>query len=379
VSSCLDLSRDARRLGLFDAADQSYDEFLADKWQTIFRELDLGDSETRTALAELREMLRPWAARPIGQRCEPPSFVSEDGFPAELSLSWRNRRPEVRILFESLGDDPTARGCQEAGRRLTGRLARKPGVSLDRYQKIEDLFLAADPDSYRPTVWHSLAWHPGGTPGYKVYLNPQVQGEGRSYEVVGEAMARLGLSSAWRPLWTRARELADAGHELEFFALDLAAAPESRVKIYFRHPAVALSEWNRVAAFARYHDSQRAAHAQKMIYGGSDGTVDNEPMTCLAFRQGADEPEEANIYLRLPGNVRSDAEAYQRIAGVMRCEGIDPEPYSRVLAGLAPRPLDTTVGLQELVSYRTTGARRTADVGVYLRFSTYDSPAARPV
>lgn len=361
------------RLGVFAAPEISYADFLADKWLVICRELGLNCSETTAAIDEIRDLLRPWGDRPIGTTAAVPSFVSEDGFPAEFSLSWRRQHPEIRILFESLGAGPSAVDSQRAGQALMDRLRERDEVSIEPYLKIEDLFVVPDPEPNRPTVWHSLACPPGGSFRYKVYLNPQAHGADRAFEVTGEAMSRLGLSAAWQPVEERGRELAARGHELEFFALDLSAAPGARAKVYFRHSPMPMSELDTVASFARAHDPVRAAEVRKMIYGPDVDEVHNEPMTCLAFRADSDTAEEANLYLRLPDNAESDAESTDRIAAVLESEGIDPTGFRAAISALVPEPKDT-VGLQELLSYRTIAPGQPADVGVYLRFSTYDRP-----
>lgn len=356
---------------LFHVAHLSYFEFLTNKWRDVCRGLKMPIAQF--VIDEIRTILHPWAAQLIGERCDPPSYVSADGFPAEMSVSWHRGRPELRILFESIGPEPTAHSRQEAGRALTRRLAGRPRVSIQRYLDIEDLFLVPDPQPNRPTVWHSLAWRPRHLPTYKVYLNPQAHGVDRAYEVVSDAMHRLGLSSAWQPVLARADELTQRGHEVEFLALDLDSSAKARLKIYFRHHEMPLTELNTVASLARDHDAARAAHASRVIYGRETTVVTNQPMTCLAFRPGTPGPEEANIYLRLPDNVRNDAEARDRITTLMQWEGIDPQPYTNALAHVSPAPPESTAGLQELLSYRTTAPDQPADLGLYLRFSTYNA------
>ncbi|WP_234359974.1 tryptophan dimethylallyltransferase family protein [Streptomyces sp. DSM 15324] len=350
---------------------KTFGGFLEEKWRAVCRGLGTDPRQTETVLGDLREVLHPWGARPVGTHCEPPSFVSADGFPAELSVSWKAGRPEVRVLFESLGSDGTPLGCQEAGRELTRRLAASPGTDIARYLSIEDLFLTSDPERYRATLWHSLAWRPGHRPHYKVYLNPQVNGLDRAYEVMAEAMHRLGLADAWRPVAERGRELAKQGHELELMALDLDAGSTSRVKVYYRHLPMEMEELDAVAALAHRYEPERAARARSVIYGRDGGTVSNEPMTCLAFREGAPGPEEANLYLRLPDNARDDTEAAARVARLMDLEGVDPRPLAGVLRELGAGGPGVTGMLQELCSYRTISPRTPADIGLYLRFSTY--------
>ncbi|MFG2916606.1 tryptophan dimethylallyltransferase family protein [Kitasatospora sp. NPDC048298] len=358
----------------FRAPEKTFGQFLEEKWTAVCRGLGTGELETARVLRELRDVLSPWGGRAIGTRCDPPSFVSSDGFPAELSVSWKAGKPEIRILFESLSIDRTPLGYQEAGRELTLRLAERPGVSIGRYLDVEDLFVTTAPDHNRPTIWHSLAWQPGERPHYKVYLNPQAHGLDRTHEVMAEAMHRLGLAKAWEPVGRRCEELALRGHEVEFFALDLDGGSASRVKVYFRHLPMTMDELDTVAALSHRHDSARAARARAVIYGRDGGTVDNEPMTCLAFREGATGPEEANVYLRLPGNARNDAEAAARIAELMRIEGIDPRPHAEVLRRLTAGVEEGDTGVQELCSYRTIAPGVPAHIGLYLRFNTYAGP-----
>ncbi|MFD4656574.1 tryptophan dimethylallyltransferase family protein [Kitasatospora sp. NPDC058444] len=362
-------------LGPFQAPERTFGQFLEEKWTAVCEGLGTDGAETARVLPDLRDLLGPWGARPVGTRCDPPSFVSSDGFPAELSVSWKAGRPEVRILVESLGFDRSPLGCQEAGRELTLRLAERPGVSIERYLDVEDLFVTPRPDRNRPTVWHSLAWQPGERPHYKAYLNPQAHGLDRTHEVMAEAMHRLGLAEAWEPVGRRCDELALRGHEVEFFALDLDGGSRSRVKVYFRHLPMPMGELDTVAALSHRHDSARAARARAVIYGRDGGIVDNEPMTCLAFREGATGPEEANVYLRLPGNARSDAEAAGRIAELMRIEGVDPRPHAEVVRRLTAGLPAGDTGLQELCSYRTIAPGVPAHIGLYLRFNTYAAPA----
>ncbi|MGP4014622.1 tryptophan dimethylallyltransferase family protein [Saccharopolyspora sp. 5N708] len=378
MSSHHDVPLVTKRWGIYSVSELSFAEFLTGHWREMSHQLGFASSAVDRSVSELDAVLSPWGDQPIGSACAPPSFVSADGFPAEMSVSWKGGDAELRVLFESLGTEPTPRSRQEAGLALTHRLAETRGVSLDRFHAVADLFLADCPLPNRPTVWHSLAWQPPHPPTYKVYLNPQAHGPDRAIEVVTEAMRRLNMVAAWNPVLQRLPELSQRGHEMEFVGLDLDERARARVKVYFRHHPMRQSEMDLIAALAHRHDTERAKSAWRAIYGGGhDTTIDNEPLTCLAFRSGSSGPEEANLYLRLPDNARSDAEAHDRIAALMRSEGIDPIPYQKLIHSIAPAALETVSGLQELLSYRTIASHRHADLGVYLRFSTYQAPTCQ--
>jgi hypothetical protein len=250
-------------------------------------------------------------------------------------------------LFESLGADLTARGAQDAGRDLTRKLVGKPGVNIDWYLAVEDLFVTDSPLPGSPTVWHSLARRHKEPSRFKVYLNPKARGTNHVAEVVGEALARIGMRNAWLSVSERQDELAAQGHEIEFFALDLTSPDSARAKVYFRHGPVTIDQLDTVASLAREHDSARAMNAYRAVYG-SQSLIVNEPMTCLTFRAGSTGPEQVNVYLRLK-----------------------PDPVETILRAENACSADAELGRRELLSFRTVGPNCPADVGLYLRFPQY--------
>ncbi|RRO14164.1 hypothetical protein EIL87_20655 [Saccharopolyspora rhizosphaerae] len=376
VHSSQEISPSPRRWGVFPVHEVSFTQFLTSQYRTAAEHLGFSPSEVETLITELSVSLSPWGDHPIGSCPEVPSFVSADGFPAEMSLSWRSHRPELRVLFESFGEDATPAGCQAAGRELTDRLADRDGVDLHRYRLVEDLFASEDPRVNRPTIWHSLAWRPGEATRYKAYFNPQARSTDPAavLDTTTEAVERLGLGRSWSSVRATMPEMADRGNEIEFVALDLVGSERARVKVYFRITGRSWEDLDSVASLAAGHDPARAERVWRSLYNGQDKAEGEEPMVCLAFRAGAPQPEEANLYLRLTGNTASDEEAAERTAGLMRQEGLDPQAYLDVVEALAPEPLAATTGLQDLLAYRTTAPGAPADVGTYFRFSVYDQP-----
>ncbi|GAB7051031.1 tryptophan dimethylallyltransferase family protein [Catenuloplanes indicus] len=368
-----------RHQQLFGASpDTTHAALLASLWDRICTAAWAG-GERVDARAHLADMLLPWAHRPIETVPRYPSFVSADGFPAELSVSWRKGVTEVRILFEPVGTDPAVRAVQDAGRAMVRALTARDGVSIRGYEAVEDLFTSDDPPAHRSGVWLSLACGPDLPPHFKVYLNPYVNGAGREWATVTRAMERLGLAAAWAPVVAARDALAATGTGLDYVALDLAAGAHARAKIYFRHRAAGLAGIHRLGAFARSYDAERVADAAADLYpdGGPD-TPDNEPMTGLAFRAGRDGADEANVYFRLPGAVPSDALAARRITTLMDREGAPADVYRRIADAVAPAPMETTTGVHELVSFRTRDAGP-ADIGVYFRLPVHASgDAPRP-
>jgi hypothetical protein len=146
-------------------------DFIAGKWAELCGEVGLTETDVKESDAELRHLLTP-LGDVLMRDIQTPSYIADDGFPVEASISWTPPSPEVRLMFESVGGTGNLRAAQDAGRALTRELAADPEVSIDRYLAIEELFLSALPASGQPTIWHAMARRQGSPTRYKIYLNP---------------------------------------------------------------------------------------------------------------------------------------------------------------------------------------------------------------
>ncbi|MGK5638061.1 tryptophan dimethylallyltransferase family protein [Streptomyces sp. URMC 126] len=359
----------ATRFALFDAADQSFGAFVCRQWAGAGHALGLPRDGLRRTETILHDLLADWFATPVGRECRIPSYVAADGFPAEMSVNWSGERPELRILFDAGFRAPRPTASAAAVSRA---LAHLPGVCLDRYLSVEDVFL--DDDGHEPApLWHAMAWRPGEDPVFKAYFGLYRWDHRRREAVTGQVMERLGMDPAWRNA-IRSHVSAPGDRELEFFALDLSRTPTARAKVYYRHHAADLDTVNAFASTARGHDPLHAATVYRALAGPDRKDAGEAALTCLAFRSGADRAVEATTYLRMPGLCADEREAVRRVETVLREEGVPTGPYRALVDALAPAALESFTGLQELVSYRT--GRRRGDVTTYLRFSVYPGPCA---
>ncbi|BCK66498.1 hypothetical protein Srufu_004510 [Streptomyces libani subsp. rufus] len=254
----------------------------------------------------------------------------------------------------------------EVSRRLTSQ----PGVSLDRYLSVEDMFLGDA--GHEPTpLWHAMAWRPGKEPAFKAYFGLYGWDHRRREAVIGQAMERLHRGSAWRNT-ARSQETVPSDRELEFFALDLSHGPEARAKVYYRNHVVNLDTVNALASTARAHDPLHASKVFRILAGPHRNDAGEAALTCLAFRDGADRADEATTYLRMSDLCGDELEVVRRVRAVLLKEDVPIGPYRALVDSLAPKALESFTGFQELVSYRT--GRRRGDVTTYLRFSVYPDP-----
>jgi hypothetical protein len=354
------LSEQTREISNESAQGQSFGEYLCAMWRTACEALAMPVDQTVRTTHVLRAALPAWAGEPITAEPAQPSYVADDGFPAELSVNWSGAGPELRVLFDFLGDT----------RKVLSLAAT---VDASRWERIHEIFT---PTAGRPSaapLWHSVAWRPPSSITHKTYFGLYEWPLSQRYAAVSEAMARLDMAAEWNAARERV-EAQESRREIEFFAVDLADDATARVKIYYRNHGADLDELNRIASVAQHHDADNALAAYRTLAGG--GTAAGAAaLSCLAFRSGLDQVAESTTYLRLSSLAGDDQEAVDRTAALLRDEGVDPSRFRALAAALAPGRLADSTGLLELVSYRAAGRR--GDVTTYFRFPVYDrSPAA---
>jgi hypothetical protein len=321
----------------------------------------------------LRGLLPVWAGDPIGATPRHPSYVAEDGFPAEISVNWSGGQPELRVLFDCLPGVLDGHSRYSSGSwRGAGPGAR---IASRRFRRVSELFT---PQAGRPSsapLWHSMALRPPNRVIHKTYFGLFAWPHAERDIAVGEAMERLGMAAAWDDARRRVA-MGPGEREIEFFALDLAGTARARAKIYYRNHDADMHEMNRMASVARSHDAEKGLAAYRTL-AGDHADAGEEALTCLAFHAGLDHATEATTYLRMPSLTSSDREAVERTSALLRHEHVDPEPFVTLATALAPGRLEDSAGLLELVSHRT--ARGRGDITTYFRFAVYDGPATRPI
>lgn len=334
----------------YPAQGRLFGEFLCGLWGTACDVLAVPVPQAIWTTQVLRAALPPWARERIGTTPSQPSYVSDDGFPAEMSVNWSGKRPELRILFDRLGD--TRDGTMAVDRR---------------WRRIHEIFTSQAGRPSSAPLWHSIAWRPPSKMVHKTYVGLYAWPVSQRYAAVSEAMERLGMAAVWDKTRARVEEV-DGSREIEFFAVDLADEVDARVKIYYRNHDADIGEVHRVASVALRHDAEGALAAYRTLAG--DRTDAGEAaLTCLAFRADFDQAAESTTYLRLSSLTSDDQEAVDRTSALLRREGVDPGRFRALAAALVPGRLKDSKGCLELVSYRAAGRR--GDITTYFRFPVF--------
>lgn len=343
----------------------SYLEVAEAKFDAMLKAIGTGETVRIGRVAELRRLIASWADRKIDARPKYRSFASNDGAPLEFSCAWSRRDVEARVYAEPLDGGLTAGSRQETGRRVTRALALEPGTVLDRYLSVEDIFLGGIQEPVSFCVLHGMMWRSTGERILKLYLNPQVRGLAHAFDVLAEAMSRLGLTKHWHEA-LRVDRRVRIPFEPIFLALDLNDPDTARTKVYFRHPGATAEE---IGAVAADHEDGQTERILSLLTGGR-GLHDKPPVTSLTFTVGEPLPSATTLYVPVHPNVPNDMIGRDRVCRLMYEAGIDPASYLATLDALTTGPLSES-RVQTYIGYRGGPDPR---VSVYFGSNARQSP-----
>jgi tryptophan dimethylallyltransferase len=338
-------------------------DHLAGQLARLSSTVGLGDTGA-AALDILPDLLGAAAEQQLGTGPIWPSDVADDHSPVEFSLAMdTGRAPALRLLGETISERPDVVQNAHQLRHFLQAAADRFDLSLDRFNRVADLFL---PGNYDATflLWYSLVLRPGRRPDFKVYFNPAAQGPENAREIVAEALARVGLGPAYDHL--ARHTLCRGDHDQPvFFALDLHDQPHSRVKVYVAHEDASAADAVRCA------DPINGVEADRLIdfcsVAGRTDRFSSRPLisSYTYVSPDTDRPSVYSLYLPIRDYVSDDEAARERTATVLTHNGFQPDLLDRAIRCLTDRPLAEGSGLIAHVSLRLGAAMRPG-VTVYL-------------
>ena len=334
------------------------------------------DSESASVL--LADLLGPTGLRPLSVPPAWPSGVADDHTPVEFSIAFNeNERCTLRILGESIDPAPSAATNLAAARKFVEAQAIRFGLSMSRFDRVRDVF-----DTDQPLgefgLWHSLVFHDGRQPEFKIYLNPELKGVEQAPALVAEALERLGLGTSYRTMLEHGIRPGELGRadRLTFFALDLHDGAHARVKLYLSHHDAKLRDVVRAASAVDGIDAEEFAEFC-VAAGGEAGTFAGRPLVSSYTLLGEmDGPAGYSVYVPIRSYVSDDEEARDRVAALLDRYGFDSAEFDRIITALASRPLREGVGLIAHISLRLGLPR--PGVTVYLSAEAYQVNPPRP-
>lgn len=106
----------------YPARGRLFGDFLGGLWATACDALEVPVEQAVRTTRMLRGLLPSWSGDAIGLKPAQPSYVAGDGFPAELSVNWSGDHPELRVLFDTLGEEDADSPVDTGETRYWGRI-----------------------------------------------------------------------------------------------------------------------------------------------------------------------------------------------------------------------------------------------------------------
>jgi hypothetical protein len=324
----------------------------------------------------MRELLGPAATGAVDVTPAWESQISDDHTPVEYSISFdMGRTPRLRFLVEPSGRRPDLWANMQAGLHVLELLADRYQFSLDRLFMLQDLFFPRRPQGTFG-LWLAAELGRSGTPRFKVYLNPSVHGPDRAWQVVGEALARLGFGDAFLSLLRYGVPRNRQVDRSYIFSLDLGSPwGRPRVKVYIRHEGFSAAEAALTACAVPGVSPESIAQFCELV--GGPGPFTGRPLiSCFSFVEGDHErPSGSALHVPIRDYVEHDREARNRASAALDCYGFDPSVLGRALAGVSRRPLAAGVGLISYVALVCNPRPRR--MTVYLSSEAYEAAPPR--
>ncbi len=299
-----------------------------------------------------RRMTEPWGHQPVDGDQRWRSSVVDDGTPFEFSLGLDDK-PELRILVEPLGRVPTLQSNYEAARALLGSLAHDFDVDLARLQRIEDLFLPRN-DNASFSLWVAVSLPADRQPEFKIYVNPEAQGEDSANAVVEEALLRLGFGGAWSAVSEGLIRRGSDRDLLKYLSLDVGSSRNARVKVYAAHVRPTALELEQAASCAlSYQAGEVTQFVATMAPQAGRVLTGRCPQTCYSFiEEYGERPVAATTHFPINDYAPDDREVERRVLAWLKQLGLSGDVYSKAFYAMADRPLEAGIGLQSYASFR---------------------------
>lgn len=321
-------------------------------------------------LDTLHTLARGWATRCVSTAAVR-SDITDDHSPFEFSLAFDDGPPQLRLLAEAQGAEPSLASNWDAAWAVNEELERRFGASLTRAREIADLFAPDDPAALF-ALWHAVGFGAQGRPAFKLYFNPRAHGSAEAGARTREALERLGLDAAAR--WLESHALARGEtDELIYFSLDLSASEQARTKIYVAHRGATVGDLEAVLAAGHGHAPGDALRFCRAMTGQREAFERRPLLTCAAFVGPEPRPSTVTLHLPIRAYVSDDQAALERIQAFL--SPADAAIYEAALRRLATRSLSAGTGVQTYTSFRRQAGRER--LTVYLSPEVYRSQPER--
>jgi DMATS type aromatic prenyltransferase len=310
------------------------------------------EHKTAEAIEIFRAMTTSWGNRQIKENSSWQSNVSDDGAPFEFSIAFKDDKAELRILLEAQGTEPNLQSNWQAGLKLNHYLAERYNVSLDRFDRIKDLYVPTNPDASF-SIWHSACLYVDKEPSFKIYLNPQSQSQSRAAATCEESLVRLCFPRAWSGLAEVGAKRGPEKDRFAYFSLDLASHSQARIKIYLRHYDITVDELEEVLSLAHNYVAGDAAEFCKALTPQHSLFTSKPIVSCFSFIEGDnDRPLVGTLYIPIGYYIANDGIVVDRVNRYFTEQNLPLSTYQKSIQACSTRPLASGCGMHSHISMR---------------------------
>jgi DMATS type aromatic prenyltransferase len=310
------------------------------------------EHKTAEAIEIFRAMTTSWGERQIKENSSWQSNVSDDGAPFEFSIAFKDDKAELRILLEAQGANPNLQSNWEAGLQLNQYLAERYHVSLDRFDRIKDLFVPTNPDASF-SIWHSVCFFADKQPDFKIYLNPQAHSQSRAAATCEESLVRLGFPRAWSNLAEIAAQRGPDKDEFIYVSLDLDSDANARIKVYLRHHHATVDDLEKALSLAQNYVPGDVTEFCQVMSGGQSLFSEKPVISCFSWvEEDKFTPSKAILHLPISNYAANDLAVRDNLDRYFKRHDLPVSIYHSVLQALTTRSLESGVGMHSYTSLR---------------------------
>jgi DMATS type aromatic prenyltransferase len=297
-----------------------------------------------------------WGDRLIGDNYSFLSDVTDDYTPFEISIAFHQGEPELRILTEAQGVSPSLQSSWEAGLNLNHWLKDNFKVNFERFHKIETLFFPDNPKA-KFSIWHAVSFKGDREPKFKIYLNPQAQGESRANAIIEDCLVKLDFPEACRTIGDITKR--HKTNKIAYFSLDISTEEKARTKIYIQHYDASLEDLEKALSIASNYSKGEITEFCRYLVDDQTLFTRKPLISCFSFITGDRKyPSSGTFYLPISNYAANDGFIRSRLHNYFIKHNLPTLVYESAIQSLAIQPLDDGLGMHAYTSFRMEGQKQ---------------------
>ncbi|KAJ4135229.1 hypothetical protein NW768_004850 [Fusarium equiseti] len=361
--------------------DDTFIKFVQKGISDLASAASLTKSEKQSLDHAISVCMEGWGHEEIPETPKWQSQLGRNNSPFEYSVSFslKTGKKQIRFRFELPAGENTPQDMQESASKFNDNLqSTYLDVLLWGFGMIRYIFFLPNP------IGRFTAWYCYDDPIWKIYLDPQAQGQDNAGRLVSQALHHLDMNKAWHVI----DDMMQWGYGLPIrLGIDLVEEKDARVEVVVDFWQPTIKNFAHLATeryYPRNNEIVTEAEVARLCkilldVEDDDAVMDGEPpMISYSFTRTKNRGDELETTIHIPvwPYMHDDAQFQKRVEEWMRGlshvlseQQIDNlvEGYRGCLKAIARRPLEDGSGLHSWFSL--TDSKKHGDM-VTVHFST---------